>query len=62
MYIHTNVDWDQAEGVKILNVPDFPNDPQRGTHSVPFSKVIYIERSDFREEDIKVSYDSLVFI
>jgi glutaminyl-tRNA synthetase len=50
----TITNW--TEGVKILNVPDFPNDPKKGTHTVPFSNVIYIERSDFREEDIKDFY------
>lgn len=32
-----------------INVPDFPNDLDKGSHNVKFDKVIYIERSDFRE-------------
>jgi glutaminyl-tRNA synthetase len=32
-------------------VPFDPKDPAKGTHKVPFSKIIYIDRDDFREED-----------
>ena len=32
-----------------IDVPNFPNDPKLGSHSVPFSKEIYIEQSDFKE-------------
>ena len=45
--------------VKIMNfpltattdtqVPDFPSDPKRGFHSVPFGEELYIECSDFKE-------------
>jgi len=34
-----------------LEVPNHPGDKSRGTHSVPFSKVLYIDRSDFRMID-----------
>ncbi|XP_022658395.1 probable glutamine--tRNA ligase isoform X2 [Varroa destructor] len=34
----------------LLDVPDFPAEPNRGSHAVPFDDVIYIEREDFREE------------
>lgn len=46
--------------VVIENLPDgyeemvevpFSKDPSFGTHRVPFGKVVYIERSDFREQD-----------
>lgn len=30
-------------------VPDFPANEAKGSHTVPFSKVLYIEQSDFRE-------------
>jgi hypothetical protein len=50
------------EGVKMLTVPNFPSDPKKGTHTIPFSGVIYIERSDFREEDIKVLSRHIVHI
>jgi glutaminyl-tRNA synthetase len=40
-------------GVKEISVPNHPKDASRGTHTVPLSGVLYIERSDFREEDIK---------
>ncbi|XP_054722329.1 glutamine--tRNA ligase-like [Uloborus diversus] len=33
----------------VIDVPDFPADPSRGTHKVTFSDVVYIERSDFKE-------------
>ncbi|XP_063222065.1 probable glutamine--tRNA ligase isoform X2 [Bacillus rossius redtenbacheri] len=32
-----------------VQVPNFPNDPQKGFHFVPFDRVVYIERSDFKE-------------
>ncbi|KAF2479807.1 tRNA synthetases class I, catalytic domain-containing protein [Neohortaea acidophila] len=32
-------------------VPFDPKDKEKGTHKVPFTKVIYIDRDDFREED-----------
>lgn len=34
-------------------VPDFPNEPEKGSHKVVFSNVIYIEGSDFKEEPEK---------
>jgi glutaminyl-tRNA synthetase len=33
------------------DVPFNPKDPSKGTHKVPFTKTIYIDRDDFREED-----------
>lgn len=30
-------------------VPNFPNKPELGSHSVTFDKIIYIERNDFAE-------------
>ncbi|KAK8168884.1 ribosomal protein L25/Gln-tRNA synthetase [Phyllosticta citrichinensis] len=36
--------------VEMVEVP-FPADPSFGTHTVPFTKVVYIECSDFREVD-----------
>ena len=30
-------------------VPDFPADESRGSHKVPFTRTIFIEKSDFRE-------------
>jgi len=32
-----------------VTVPNIPNDPNSGVHTVPFGKVIYIEKTDFRE-------------
>lgn len=32
-----------------ITVPNFPADENRGSHTVPFGKTIYIEKSDFRE-------------
>ena len=31
------------------DVPDFPNEPNRGSHKVPFAKDLFIEASDFKE-------------
>nr|POE75146.1 putative glutamine--trna ligase [Quercus suber]POE94775.1 putative glutamine--trna ligase [Quercus suber] len=35
------------------DVPFDPKDPEKGVHKVPFTKIIYIERDDFRIEDDK---------
>ena len=32
-----------------LMVPNVPKDPSRGEHAIPFTKVVYIEKADFRE-------------
>ncbi|CAG8524183.1 10996_t:CDS:2 [Paraglomus occultum] len=34
-----------------LTVPFKPRDPSMGEHSIPFTKVLYIDQSDFREQD-----------
>ncbi|XP_023219402.1 glutamine--tRNA ligase-like [Centruroides sculpturatus] len=44
--IITNFPYDKSIDVE---VPNFPNQSQKGYHKVPFSKIVYIERSDFRE-------------
>ncbi|CAG2054250.1 unnamed protein product [Timema podura] len=36
-----------------VQVPNFPNDPHKGFHFVPFDRVIYIEKSDFKERSGK---------
>ena len=36
-----------------LEVPDYPNEPQRGSHHVAFGSEIYIERSDYRAAEEK---------
>ena len=33
-----------------LECPYFPDEPERGTRKVPFSRELYVERDDFREE------------
>ncbi|XP_026326443.1 probable glutamine--tRNA ligase isoform X2 [Hyposmocoma kahamanoa] len=45
----TNLTMDRVE----VTVPDFPNEPDKGSHKVVLSKVIYIEASDFKEEPEK---------
>jgi glutaminyl-tRNA synthetase len=40
----------QSEDVDVVNNPE---DPSAGTRKVPFSRVLYIERDDFREEPPK---------
>ena len=42
-----NYPTDQVEEMVFLNHPEYP---ERGTRNVPFSREIYIERDDFREE------------
>ncbi|XP_011307954.1 probable glutamine--tRNA ligase isoform X2 [Fopius arisanus] len=41
-----------AEGVR-FEVPDFPTEVERGHHHVEFDEIIYIEASDFKEEEEK---------
>ena len=35
---------------EIITMPNHPNKPEMGTREVPFSREIYIDRADFREE------------
>lgn len=32
-----------------IQVPNFPNNPEQGSHSVTFADTIYIEKNDFLE-------------
>ena len=34
---------------KDVSVPNFPADESKGSHTVPLSNVVFIERADFRE-------------
>ncbi|MBI4475878.1 MAG: glutamine--tRNA ligase/YqeY domain fusion protein [Acidobacteria bacterium] len=43
----------QVEDVDVINNPE---DPPAGTRKVPFSRVLYIERDDFREDPPKKFY------
>lgn len=36
-------------GPTTIDVPDFPKEPQRGSHTITLDKVVFIDRSDFRE-------------
>lgn len=36
-----------------IAVPNFPSNPEKGSHSVAFDQVVYIERSDFKEDPEK---------
>ncbi|KAG5282384.1 hypothetical protein AALO_G00055410 [Alosa alosa] len=38
-----------SESQMSVRVPDFPANEAKGSHMVPFSRVVYIEQSDFRE-------------
>lgn len=40
-----------ADLCEMLEVPWHPKNPSMSTHSVPFTSVLYIDRSDFREQD-----------
>src|SRR5438445_254136 len=46
----TNYPEGQVEEVDVINNPE---DPAAGTRKVPFSRVLYIERDDFREDPPK---------
>ncbi|MHC4270753.1 MAG: glutamine--tRNA ligase/YqeY domain fusion protein [Planctomycetota bacterium] len=48
-----NYPADQTENMQAINNPE---DPSAGTHQVPFSKELYIERDDFMEEPPKKFY------
>ncbi|GBC04481.1 hypothetical protein RclHR1_00570037 [Rhizophagus clarus] len=37
--------------IEELTIPFKPKDPSMGEHVVPFSKIVYIDKSDFREQD-----------
>ncbi|KAM3968219.1 glutaminyl-tRNA synthetase [Aphomia sociella] len=36
-----------------ITVPDFPNEPDKGSHKVVFNKTVYIEATDFKEQPEK---------
>jgi glutaminyl-tRNA synthetase len=42
--------WEEGK-VEKNDVPDFPDDPSRGTHERTFSKNLFISASDWREKD-----------
>lgn len=42
-----------ADVAAAVDVPDFPTEPQKGTHSIALDRVVYIDRSDFREVEEK---------
>lgn len=42
----------QEHGID-MEVPNFPNNPEKGTHKIHFDRVVYIEQSDFKEEPEK---------
>lgn len=44
---------------EVLTAPNHPNYPELGTHEMPFTKEIYIDQADFREEANK-QYKRLV--
>ncbi|XP_045459617.1 probable glutamine--tRNA ligase [Melitaea cinxia] len=37
----------------IVQVPDFPNEPEKGSHNVVLDKVLFIEAADFKEQPEK---------
>lgn len=42
-----------------ITVADFPAEPERGSHVIPFGEVVYIDRDDFREKKPDKSYRRL---
>ncbi|BBI92909.1 glutamine--tRNA ligase [Serratia symbiotica] len=49
----------RGTGEEMLTMPNHPNKPEMGSREVPFSREIYIDRADFREEANK-QYKRLV--
>lgn len=45
-----NYPEDQEEGLEAINNPE---DPSMGTRTVPFSRILYVEKEDFREDPPK---------
>ena len=48
-----------SDEVEMLTMPNHPNKPEMGSREVPFSREVYIDRADFREEANK-QYKRLV--
>ncbi|HGM5285730.1 TPA: glutamine--tRNA ligase [Serratia liquefaciens] len=48
-----------TSGVEMVTMPNHPNKPEMGSREVPFSREVYIDRADFREEANK-QYKRLV--
>jgi hypothetical protein len=44
-----------SAGVVEWDVPDFPHDPERGSHKVQMASTVYVDRSDVRLQDSSVS-------
>ena len=42
---------DFPTGTTSVEVPDFPFEPSRGSHTVPIEPVIFIDQADFRVVD-----------
>lgn len=42
-----------ADKVEQVSAPDFPKAPQLGSHPIPFSRVLYLDRDDVRLQDDK---------
>jgi len=40
-----------AGQVEYKDADDFPQDAERGSHKVPFSRILYIDREDFRQQN-----------
>ncbi|MBB1582746.1 glutamine--tRNA ligase [Serratia sp. OS31] len=48
-----------TSGVEMVTMPNHPNKPEMGSREVPFSREVYIDRADFRDEANK-QYKRLV--
>ncbi|MCS3409667.1 glutamine--tRNA ligase [Serratia sp. AKBS12] len=48
-----------ADALEMVTMPNHPNKPEMGNREVPFSREVYIDRADFREEANK-QYKRLV--
>ena len=51
--VHVIIDNLPEDYLEEIELPFDPKDPSRGNHTVPFTRKVFIDRSDFREVDSK---------
>lgn len=48
----TLINFPNKSPIEII-APDFPNEPERGSHKIQFDHIVYIEQTDFKENPEK---------
>lgn len=48
-----------VDKVELRKAPNFPKDTSKGFHEVPFSRVVFIEHSDFQPDNLDKNYFGL---